>query len=390
MEYFLHFRLPSPIHMKPILFLSLLASATFAEVNPAISEAMDKAVAAKEISGAVTLVADDEKTIHLGANGFADLENKASMEADALFWIASMSKPVTGTAVMMMQDAGKLSVDDPVSKYLPEFKGLKDASGKEVEVTIKHCLTHSAGLSEVSPQESGDIATLKDLMPLIVAKPVQFAPGSKWQYCQTGINTAARVVEVVSGESFPDFLDKCLFHPLGMENTTFYPTEAQAKRLAVSYKRTTAGELEKTGLLFLGDKPLTSRDRYPRANGGLFSTAADYERFARMILRGGELDGKRYLSEKAVKQMTTVQSGDLQTGFTPGNGWGLGWCVIREPQGVAATLSAGTFGHGGAYGTQAWIDPVKKRIHLLLIQRADFPNSDGSDIRKAFHEAAAK
>jgi CubicO group peptidase (beta-lactamase class C family) len=386
------FHPPSAIHhlqMKPILLLSLVASAAFAEVNPNISEAMDKAVAAKEISGAVTLVANDEKTLHLGANGFADLENKASMEADALFWIASMSKPVTGTAVMMMQDAGKLSVNDPVSKYLPEFKGLKDASGKEVEVTIKQCLTHSAGLSEVSPQESGDIATLKDLMPLIVAKPVQFAPGTKWQYCQTGINTAARVVEVVSGESFPDFLDKHLFQPLGMENTTFYPTEAQAKRLAVSYRRT-GGELEKTGLLFLGNKPLTSGDRYPRANGGLFSTAADYEKFARMILRGGELDGKRYLSEMAVKQMTTVQSGDLQTGFTPGNGWGLGWCVIREPQGVAATLSPGTFGHGGAYGTQAWIDPVKKRIHLLLIQRADFPNSDGSDIRKAFHEAAAK
>jgi CubicO group peptidase (beta-lactamase class C family) len=375
--------------MKPVLLLSALVTAAIAEVNPNISEAMDKAVAAKEISGAVTLVADDEKTIHLGANGFADLENKASMEADALFWIASMSKPVTGTAVMMMQDEGKLSVDDPVSKYLPEFKGLMDASGKEVEVTIEQCLTHSAGLSEVSPQESGDIATLKDLMPLIVAKPVQFAPGTKWQYCQTGINTAARVVEVVSGESFPDFLDKHLFQPLGMENTTFYPTEAQAKRLAVSYRRA-GGELEKTGLLFLGNKPLTSRDRYPRANGGLFSTAADYEKFARMILRGGELDGRRYLSEKAVKQMTTVQSGDLETGFTPGNGWGLGWCVIREPQGVAATLSPGTFGHGGAYGTQAWIDPVKKRIHLLLIQRADFPNSDGSDIRKAFHEAAAK
>lgn len=376
--------------MKPLLLLSLLATAAFAEVDPAISAAMDKMIAAKEISGAVTLVADSDKTIHLGANGFADLESKASMEADALFWIASMSKPITGTAVMMMQDAGKLSVDDPVSKYLPEFKGLKDADGKEIVVTLKHCLTHSSGLAEVTPQESGDIATLKDLMPLIVAKPVQFAPGSKWQYCQTGINTAARIVEVVSGESFPGFLDKHLFQPLGMENTTFYPTEDQAKRLAVSYKRNAAGELEKTDLMFLGNKPITSHDRYPRANGGLFSTAGDYEKFARMILRGGELDGKRYLSEKAVKQMTTVQSGDLKTGFTPGNGWGLGWCIIREPQGVSEALSPGTFGHGGAYGTQAWIDPVKKRIHLLLIQRADLPNSDDSVIRKAFHEASAK
>ncbi len=386
--------------MKSILILAglahLAAAAEPVTATPAyisrIQMAMKEAMEAKEIAGAVTLIADPEQILYIGAHGFSDLERetRTSMPKDAMFWIASMSKPITGTAVMMMQDAGKLSVDDPVSKYLPEFKNLKDADGKEVVVTIKQCLTHSAGLSEVTPQESGDIATLKDLMPLIVAKPVQFAPGSKWQYCQTGINTAARVVEVVSGEAFPEFLDKHLFQPLGMEDTTFYPTERQAGRLATSYSRTDAGELKKAALMFLGNKPITSRDRYPRANGGLFSTAADYEKFARMILRGGELDGKRCLSEKAVKQMTTVQSGDLQTGFTPGNGWGLGWCVVREPQGVSATLSPGSHGHGGAFGTQAWIDPVKKRIYLLLVQRADFPNSDASDVRKAFQEAAAK
>lgn len=375
--------------MKPILLLACL-STLHAQTLPAVIEAMDQAIAAKEIAGSVTLVGDAEKNLHLAANGDADRDNKIPMKVDSIFWIASMSKPVTGTAVMMMQDAGKLSVDDPVSKYLPEFKDLKDASGKEVVVTLKQCLTHSAGLSEVTPQESGNITTLKDLMPLIVAKPVQFGPGSKWQYCQTGINTAARVVEVVSGQDFATFLDQKLFTPLGMKDTTFYPTDEQAKRIAVSYSRTAAGELEKSALMFLGNAPVTSRDRYPRANGGLFSTAADYARFCRMILRGGELDGKRYLSEKAVRQMTTVQSGDLVTGFTPGNGWGLGWCVVREPQGVSATLSPGTHGHGGAYGTQAWIDPVKKRFHLLLVQRANCPNSDASDVRKAFHEAAAR
>ncbi len=373
--------------MKPLILLACLSIA-HAQTNPLIVEAMDRAIAAKEIAGAVTLVADADQTLHLAAQGFADLENKSPMKEDSIFWIASMTKPVTGAAVMMMQDAGKLSVDDPVSKYLPEFKQLKDAEGKEVVITLKHCLTHSSGLSEVSPQESGNVTTLKDLMPLIAAKPVQFPPGSKWQYSQTSINTAARVVEVVSGLSFPDFLDRQLFTPLGMKDTTFYPTEEQAKRIAVSYSRNAAGELEKSPLMFLGNAPVTSRERYPRANGGLFSTAADYAKFARMILRGGELDGKRYLSEKAVQQMTTVQSGDLVTGFTPGNGWGLGWCVIREPQGVSAALSPGTHGHGGAYGTQAWIDPVKKRVHLLLVQRANFPNSDGSAVRQAFHQAA--
>jgi CubicO group peptidase (beta-lactamase class C family) len=375
--------------MKPFILLASLSIA-HAQTNPLIVQTMDKAIAAKEIAGSVTLIATPDATLHLAANGFADLEEKLPMKEDSIFWIASMTKPVTGTAVMMMQDAGKLSIDDPVSKYLPEFKNLKDSTGKEVVVTLKQCLTHSSGLSEVTPQESGNVTTLKDLMPLIVAKPVQFAPGSKWQYSQTSINTAARVVEVVSGLSFPDFLDRQLFTPLDMKDTTFFPTADQAKRIAVSYARTDAGELEKAALMFLGNAPVTSRERYPRANGGLFSTAADYARFARMILRGGELDGKRYLSEKAVQQMTTVQSGDLVTGFTPGNGWGLGWCVIREPQGVSSTLSPGTHGHGGAYGTQAWIDPVKKRVHLLLVQRANFPNSDGSEVRKAFHEAATR
>ena len=381
--------------MKPAPFLAclsatLLGSSAAGELSiPAIGKAMEAAIEAKEIAGAVTFVADKDKILHLETNGFSDLGKKTPMPADAIFWIASMTKPVTGTAVMMMQESGKLSVDDPVSKYLPEFKDLKDPAGKEVVVTLKQCLTHSAGLSEVSPQESGDIATLEALMPLIVAKPVKFQPGTKWEYCQTGINTAARVVEVVSGEDFPSFLEKHLFGPLGMKDTTFYPGAAQEARLATSYTRSEGGELAKAGLMFLGNKPITSRERYPRANGGLFSTAADYGKFARMILRGGELDGHRYLKEESVKQMLTVQSGDLKTGFTPGNGWGLGWCVVREPQGVSAALSPGSFGHGGAYGTQAWIDPVKNRAYVMLVQRANFPNSDGSTVRQAFQEAAA-
>ena len=381
--------------MKPAPFLAclsatLLGSSAAGELSiPAIGKAMEAAIEAKEIAGAVTFVADKDKILHLETNGFSDLGKKTPMPADAIFWIASMTKPVTGTAVMMMQESGKLSVDDPVSKYLPEFKDLKDPAGKEVVVTLKQCLTHSAGLSEVSPQESGDIATLEALMPLIVAKPVKFQPGTKWEYCQTGINTAARVVEVVSGEDFPSFLEKHLFGPLGMKDTTFYPGAAQEARLATSYTRSEGGELAKAGLMFLGNKPITSRERYPRANGGLFSTAADYGKFARMILRGGELDGHRYLKEESVKQMITVQSGDLKTGFTPGNGWGLGWCVVREPQGVSAALSPGSFGHGGAYGTQAWIDPVKNRAYVMLVQRANFPNSDGSTVRQAFQEAAA-
>jgi CubicO group peptidase (beta-lactamase class C family) len=355
----------------------------------AITDRMESFVKSGEIAGAVTLVADAGKTIHLSSVGMADIGTAKPMTADALFWIASMTKPVTGTAVMMMQEAGLLSVSDPVSKYLPEFLDLKDAKGGKVDITIQQCLTHSSGLSEVGGEESANVSTLAGLMPLIVAKPVKFPPGSKWEYCQTGINTAARVVEVVSGKPFPEFLEERLFGPLGMKDTSFYPTEDMIGRLASAYRKNADGKLEKTAISFLGGKSLSDRNRYPRANGGLFSTAGDYAKFCQMILNRGELGGRRYLKPESVKQMTTVQSGDLKTGFTPGNGWGLGWCVIREPQGVSAALSPGSFGHGGAFGTQVWIDPVKNRCHILMVQRADFPNSDGSDVRKAFHEAAA-
>ena len=353
-------------------------------VNDLVSASIQKFVADKQIAGAVTLVADGEKILHLAATGMADIDRKTPMVTDSIFWIASMTKPVTATAVMMMQEAGKLSVDDPVSKYLPEFTG--DKAG----ITIKQCLTHSSGLSEVAGDEPKGITTLKELMPLFTAKPLQFPPGSKWQYCQTGINTAARVVEVVSGKAFPEFLQERVFDPLGMTDTSFYPGDAQVARLASSYNRTAAGALELASLRFLGGKSPTDKNRYPLANGGLFSTAGDYAKFAQMILRGGESGGKRYLMEESVKQMTTVQSGDLTTGFTPGNAWGLGWCIVREPQGVTAALSPGSFGHGGAFGTQAWIDPVKKRIYVMMIQRADIGNGDASDIRRDFQNAAAQ
>jgi CubicO group peptidase (beta-lactamase class C family) len=132
-----------------------------------------------------------------------------------------------------------------------------------------------------------------------------------------------------------------------------------------------------------------SKDRYPRANGGLFSTARDFARFSQMLLRGGELDGVRILKPESIAEMTSIQTGDLVTGFTPGNGWGVGWCVVREPQGVSEALSPDSFGHGGAYGTQLWIDPAKSRYYLLLVQRANFRNSDASDVRWSFQKAAS-
>jgi CubicO group peptidase (beta-lactamase class C family) len=165
--------------------------------------------------------------------------------------------------------------------------------------------------------------------------------------------------------------------------------EEQLPRLAASYRRTDKGELEATENFILMGKNPTSRDRFPAANGGLFSTAQDYAKFARMILNGGELDGRRYLSRESLAKLTSVHTDDLKTGFTDGNGWALGWCVIRKPQGPTEALASGSFGHGGAYGTQAWIDPKNERIYILMVQRANFPNADASDLRRSFQNTAA-
>src|SRR4029077_18059194 len=176
-----------------------------------------------------------------------------------------------------------------------------------------------SGMGEVSPDEARGRTNLAGLIPLYVAKPVKFEPGTKWTYCQSGINRAARVVEVVSGVPFDRFVERRLFGPLGMKDTTFYLTEEQLPRLATSYRRTKQGELEVSPIGFLNGKSPTSRDRFPAPNGGLFSTAPDYARFCQMVLNNGEFEGKRYLTPKSAKLMTTIQTDKLKTGFTEGN-----------------------------------------------------------------------
>ena len=354
----------------------------------AVPQRMREFVNRNEMTGAVTLVATRDGQTHVAAVGKADVERDVPMREDALFWIASMTKPVTATAVLMLQEEGKLSVEDPVSKYVPELGSLKTKTGDPVTVTLRHMLTHTAGMGEATNEQQKDAKTLADLIPVYAKQPVAFTPGSKWQYSQSGINTLARVVEIVSGQSFPEFLDKRLFQPLGMKDTTFYPGKEQLARLAKSYKKT-GDKLEPADIFIFAGQDLTSRDRVPLANGGLFSTARDYGRFLQMILNEGSLDGKRYLKPESVKQMTTLQTVTMPTGFTPGNGWGLGWCVVRKPQGVSAALTPESFGHGGAYGTQAWVDPTRGLIYVLMVQRSNFPNSDASEVRKAFQETAA-
>lgn len=355
-----------------------------AGVTAAVQNQIDKG----EVAGAVALVETPDRVVHFAAAGQSDLAAKKPMAEDALFWIASMSKPVTACAILILQDEGKLSVDDPASKYLPELANLKTADGAAGCPTLKHLLTHSSGLAEPNDQEALAARTLAELMPHIAAKPLQFLPGARWQYSQSGINALGRIVEVVSGRPLQAFLAERVFAPLGMKDTTFYPTAEQRARLAKAYKLGD-GKLAEASVKPIYD---CSRGdaRYPAANGGLYSTAADYGRFCRMLLNGGALDGRRILTPAAVAAMSAPQSGDLKTGFVDGMCWGLGCGVVRQPQGVTAVLSPGTFGHGGAYGTQAWVDPVKKVAYVLMVQRANFKNGDASELRREFQEAAAK
>ena len=373
------------------------ASGFDAEALKAIPTRMQSFVSNEVVSGAVTLVARRDEVVSLEAVGYADLEKREPMRPDHLFWIASMTKPITATAIIMLQDEGKLAIDEPVAKYLPEFKDqwlVAEATKDRVTVrrparpvTVRDLLTHTSGLAGNAPETGRDLS-LGELVLSAALQPLQFEPGSKWSYCNPGINTLGRIVEVVSGEKFADFLDRRLFGPLGMKDTTFWPTEAQARRVAKAYAPKPDGKgLAETPVFFLKG-PLTSRARTVIPAGGLYSTAADLGRFYQMMLGGGALNGRRYVSEAGVKLMTSNQTGEMKAGFTEGMGMGLGWQVVRQPVGVTAMLAPGTYGHGGAYATQGWIDPQREMILVLLIQRAKLPNSDGSEIRRAFQEAA--
>jgi CubicO group peptidase (beta-lactamase class C family) len=384
--------------LAAILALSVALSA-FADTPklPGVGAAMQEMIARNEIAGAVTVVVSKDRFLHLETTGFADVAAKRPMTPDSLFWIASMTKPITGAAILMLQDEGKLQVGDPVSKYLPEFANLKTPSGKPANLTLTQMLTHTSGLGEAAGPAAQQARTLADLVPIWLAAPMQYEPGEKWKYTQSGINAAARVVEVVSGQTFDVFLQKRLFDPLGMKHTTFYLGDEQRARLVTAYaKNKDTGALEPVA----PRAEFGPRNRPPQGNGGLYSTALDYARFCQMLLNGGTFEGRRYLSAAAMKFLAEPQTGDMPTGFfqsdTYGNrganyGWGIATSILRTPHdGVAAMLSPGTYGHGGAWGTQAWIDPVKGVAYVLMVQRSNFPNSDASDVRRAFQEAAAQ
>jgi len=282
---------------------------------------------------------------------------------------------------------------------VPEFKGiqLKTTQGLVAPqrlVTVKDLLTHVSGIDTSAVTAPGapiDTVPLAEMCVRYAGKPLVSEPGAKWAYNNNAINLLGRIVEVASGKDYADFMQERLFDPLGMENTTFWPNLDHLDVLAKPYaKDKESGALvEAKNTRF--STPLHDPKRTPFPAGGLYSCARDLGKLYQMLLNDGELDGKRILKAATLKEMTTNQLGDLpKVSFAPGMRMGLGFHIVGEPQEVTESLSPGTYGHGGAFGTQAWIDPVKKRAYVLLIQRTDLKNSDQSDIRREFQKAASE
>jgi CubicO group peptidase (beta-lactamase class C family) len=363
--------------------LSFLAAAEPAPKAQVLAGSLQPFVDNQTLAGAVVLVANRDRVLDVEAVGYQDMAAKSLMGTNNLFWIASMSKPITATALMMLVDEGKLKLADPVGTYLPEFRDVWVQEKKDGDhlllrrprrpITVRDILSHTSGLPFASALERPTL----DLLPLRVAAgsyamtPLLFDPGSKWQYSNAGINTAGRIIEVVSHMPYETFLQKRLFDPLGMKDTTFWPNEEQVKRLVKSYRpgpgnkglvETTIGQLK---------YPLSNHERQPMPAGGLFSTAQDLGRFCRMLLNGGQLDGKRYLSEAALKEMTGQQGGAAGKAR-----YGLGWST----DGVV-------FGHGGAFATNMTVDTKRGLVMIFMVQHAGFPG-DGARSRSAFEKAA--
>ncbi len=347
----------------------------------AIPARMEQFVADHEIPGAVTLVSRDGKTVHLAAVGMADIEKKTPLTTDSIFGVMSMTKPITATALMILVDEGKVALDDPVEKYIPSFADAKLENGDAVKaLTIRRLLTHTSGLTgDQSCSES-----LEATAAALAKRPFKFQPDARWEYGPS-MNVVGRIIEIASGKPYDEFLAERLFQPLGMKDATFHLAPEQRPRLAALYAAD-GGEMKHADRWGDAGEP----GCVPNPSGGVFATAADMARFYNAILNGGELDGVRIVSADAVKQMTTLHSGAHETGFTPCNGWGLGWCLTLKPEGVTAMLSPGTYGHGGAYGTQGWVDPQRKAVFVLLTQRSNFPNSDGSEVRSEFQRLAVE
>jgi CubicO group peptidase (beta-lactamase class C family) len=375
-----------------------------------IHESIQRHIDAGEICGAVTVVARRGHVVNFEAHGLMDIESKKPMEKDTIFRLASMTKPITGVAVLMLVEEGKIRLNDPVSKFIPEFHDVKVAMPRERpagaapaaaldfftvpanrEITIQDLLTHTSGLvstvsggfgvklaATMAPRGPAD--TLASYVPKLATIPLDFQPGTQWAYSGgAGPDTLSHIVEIVSGQTYDEFLRTRIFEPLGMKDTFFYPPDDRRPRLVTLYRKSPNG-LEKDA-----NQDGFSSKTYFSGGGGLMSTAADYLQFAQMLLNGGELNGKRLLGPRTVELMASNHVGDMFNGKLgrPAHGMGFGLIVQVVEDNVAAGLrvSNGSFGWDGAFGTQVWVNPKEKMVTIIMIQtqvpqvQRDFENA---------------
>ncbi len=384
--------------------MRLLALALLAGL-PALSNAQDGAALAPErlkdipsrlhelvaqqtIPGAVALVARHGRIGFLEAAGWQDVEGRKPMTTGSIFQIMSMTKNFTGVAAMMLVEEGKLELRRPVEDYLPEFRGqlveeTLPIAGKVTHppahpVTVWQLMSHTSGLpSDPDGELKDNPRTLR--VPLDEAvrfyghSHLEFEPGTRWHYSNEGIATLGRIIEVVSGEDYVHFVKTRLLDPLGMKSSFFFPPEEMKSRIALVYRHSN-GKLVRSGAEILAGDPAQYRAgaRYPAPEFGLYSTAADLFRFYQMLLNGGELDGRRYLTRQSIETMTRVFTPDVTpSGWLGGTGYGLTFEIVNKPEGTLLLHSPGTFGHGGAFGTEGWIDPKNDLIRILMVQVSD-------------------
>jgi len=403
-----------------LLFATSFSAATLPKSNPEeiglsadrlqrVHALVQRYIDQGEIAGAVSLVARRGRIAYFESQGVMDLETRKAMRPDAIFRLASMTKPVTSLSIMMLHEEGRFLLDDPVSKFLPEFKGVKVAVANapnerqeggfrlvpsDREITIRHLLTHTAGLASGSGGPT--LAASKKLadfrkpeMPLaqyiqqLAQLPLNFQPGTAWEY-GPATDVLGRLVEVVSGQPLDQFFRQRIFDRLGMNDTWFYLPDDRLPRLVSAYAKR-GGKLEK-----LSAPNVESRGgRFFSGAGGLAGTAEDYYRFCQMLLNGGQSDGVRLVSRKTIEMMTANQIGHIPLWLDNyrGYGFGLGFRV-RERLGESQTLgSTGEYGWGGAYGTYFWVDPKEQMIGIMMIQLNPYAHLN---IRPEFQNAVTQ
>ena len=355
------------------------------------------------ISGVVTYIVRHGQVVHEDAYGLADIEANRPMSRDSFFYIYSMTKPVTSVALLILYEEGRFQLDDPIGDYLPEMADLKvyvgeDDDGNMIlkdparQPTVQDVFRHTAGFLygpagnrgiDRAYAEAGLMnGTLAELTRKLGEIPLAYEPGTQWVY-SVSHDVQARLVEVLSGMPFDEFAKQRIFDPLGMKDTVFGRPDALKDRFAVIYRRNQSGQLEPTGAL---DQPGAAS----RVLGGLSlsSTAADYARFAQMLVNSGELDGVRILSRKTVDLMASnhlprgVTRGAAGGGTAGGEGYGLGVRVVTDPAAAGNLTSAGTFGWSGAAGTHFFVDREEDLVAVFMIQ--SMGGADGSRMSDEF------